>query len=67
MQCRGSNGAANPRRTSVSWLRPAFVQEASPTAHSFRMMEKGGQHYLQKENIVKGYILKRDAEPFNSR
>ena len=31
------------------------------------LMEQGGQHYLQKERIVKGYILKRDAEPFNSR
>ena len=31
------------------------------------LMEKGGQHYLQKENIVKGYILRRDAEEFSSR
>jgi len=31
------------------------------------LMHKGGRHYLQKDRIVKGYILKRDAEPFNSR
>ena len=44
-----------PGRETIKIVPPHFL------------MEKGGQHYLQKENIVKGYILKRDAEPFNSR
>ena len=44
-----------PGRESIKIVPPRFL------------MEKGGQHYLQKERIVKGYILKRDAAEFNSR
>ena len=44
-----------PGRASIKIVPPHFL------------MEKGGDHYLQKEHIIKGYILKRDAEPFNSR
>ena len=39
-----------PGRNSIKIVPPHFL------------MEKGGQHYLQKEKIVKGYILKRFSE-----
>ena len=44
-----------PGRETIKIVPPEFL------------MEKGEHHYLQKEKIVKGYILKRDVEPFNSR
>ena len=39
-----------PGRETIKIVPPHFL------------MEKGGQHYLQKEKIVKGYILKRFSE-----
>jgi hypothetical protein len=44
-----------PGRETIKIVPRAFLQE------------KAGQFYLQKEKIVKGYILKQDAEAFSSR
>ena len=44
-----------PRREAIKIVPPRFL------------MEKGEHHYLQKEKIAKGYILKRGAEAFSSR
>eukprot|EP01045_Picozoa_sp_COSAG04_P017748 COSAG04_NODE_1592_length_6214_cov_4.841047_3_plen_221_part_00 len=50
---KGAKGV--PGRESIKIVPPHFLTQ------------QGGQHYLQKENIVKGYILKRDAAEFSSR
>lgn len=50
------DGAAGvPGRETIKIVPRAFLQE------------KAGQFYLQKEKIVKGYILKQDVPAFSSR